>query len=194
MSSRKEQGWINYYRKHFIVTCLIGLGAYWFYVPSQVPVSPHLADILKAFGALFLFAGAMGRVVASFTMASRKNSTVINTELYSVVRHPLYFFSFIMVLGVSLLTGRPDISFLVIAIFFVCFYPMMLNEEKFLQNMFGDDYTNYMKTTPRFIPKFSQWRGSEEVTINLPLVLRTLFDASVALLLIPLVEILEYLL
>ena len=194
MSSRQKQGWINYYRKHFIVACLIGVGVYWAYIPSQVPVSSHLADILKSFGALFLFAGAMGRVVASFTMASRKNTTVIDTELYSVVRHPLYFFSFIMVIGVSMLTGRPDISFLVITIFFVCFYPMMLNEEKFLADLFGDDYTAYMKKTPRFLPRFSQWRGSEEVTINLPLVLRTLFDASVALLLIPLVEIIEYLL
>lgn len=193
MSRRREQGWINYYRKHFIVACLLGLVAYWVVVPAQFPISEPVADILKSFGALFLFAGAMGRVVASFTMASRKNSTVINTELYSVVRHPLYFFSFIMVLGISLLSGRVDIALLVVAIFFVCFYPMMLNEEKYLQQLFGDDYTNYMKTTPRFVPKFSQWRGSEEVTINLPLVLRTLFDASVALLLIPLVEIVDYL-
>ncbi len=70
---------------------------------------------------------------------------------------------------------------------------MLLNEEKYLQGLLGEKYTAHMKTTPRFISNFRKWQAREEVTINLKLVLRTLLDGSLAILLIPLVELIEYL-
>ncbi len=61
MSRRKKQGWINYQRKPFIIACLLGLGAYWYFVPDLFPVDARVMDVLKGFGVVFIFADVAER-------------------------------------------------------------------------------------------------------------------------------------
>jgi hypothetical protein len=46
-----------------------------------------------------------------------------------------------------------------IIIFYVLYYPFtILAEERKLTTKFGDNYVDYMKQTPRFLPRFSQYK------------------------------------
>jgi len=192
MLARKKQGWINYYRKPFLIVGIILFLSLWIFTKPLFSFSYEFRGVMEAFGYLFLFAGILGRIFASFTIASHKNDKIVKTELYSVTRHPLYFFSLLIGIGIGLFTGRPELLLLAIIIFLVCFYPMIINEEKYLIEKFGKEYKEYQKKVPRFFPDFSKWQSSEEITINLKLVTKTLLDASLSILIFPAIKIIEY--
>jgi len=192
MLARKKQGWINYYRKPFLIVGIITFLSIWFFTNPYFSLSDELIDLMEGIGSILLFIGVIGRVFSSFTIASHKNEKIIDRELYSIIRHPLYFFSFFMALGIGFLTGRFELIALILVVFFLCFYPMIINEESYLEEKFGKEYTEYKKRVPRFIPRFKKWKTSNEITINLKLVTKTLMDAFLGLLIIPFIELIEY--
>src|SRR4051812_21738367 len=53
-------------------------------------------------GYILVVAGAMGRVYCSAFIGGRKNDVVVREGPFSVVRNPLYVFSFIALVGVGL--------------------------------------------------------------------------------------------
>ncbi len=192
MSITKQQGWINYYRKHFLRLMFLLYIVLFLFVEPLFPVSDGFIIIMKTIGILFIFIGIMGRVVASMTMSFHKNKKVVSTEIYSIIRHPLYFFSFFLVVGVSFFIARVDIVIFAIFAYILCFYPMMINEENYLGQAFAEEYREYKKKTPRIIPNISNWNARDTIEINFNLVMKTLIDASLALLVIPLIEIVQY--
>ena len=192
MQKRQDNAWINKHRKPFLwVNVIVFLGI-WFFTNPLLPFSPSVMDLLEGFGTLFIVAGVIGRICSSLTIASRKNKMVVNMEMYSVMRHPLYFFSFLLIVGIGLLTGRAEL-FLYLTVFYVaCFYPMILNEEKYLIKKFKKRYTDYQKQVPMLFPSFSKWKARETIEINPRLVTRTILDGALFLLIIPAIEIVEY--
>ena len=193
MQAKKPSNpWINRNRKLFLwINVIIFLGI-WFFTKPLLPLSYSVMDLLEGFGALFVVAGVIGRIYSSLTIASHKNEKVVNTEMYSVVRHPLYFFSFLLAVGIGLLAGRIELFLYLIVFYIACFYPMVLNEEKFLVKKFGKKYMDYQKQVPMFIPNFSKWRARETAEIHMRLVTRTIMDGALFLLIIPAIEIVEF--
>jgi hypothetical protein len=108
----------------------------------------------------------------------------MQTELYSICRNPLYFASFLIALGVGLLAGRLDFLFLAAGAYLAIFYPMMRNEANYLRGNF-QEFAEYEKRVPLFLPNFSLWQERKRFEISFKLVKRTLLDASLALLAIP---------
>lgn len=190
-SSRlRDQGFVNQYRKLILRILAVALAAYLFYVPSPWDFRAASAMLLQASGCLLLFAGIVGRVFASLSIGGRKDQTLVRTELYSVCRNPLYFSSFLMTVGFGLLMGRVDFTVVAAAAYLAVFYPMMLNEARFLKARFPE-YGDYENGVPLFIPNFCRWQARETFEINFRLVFRTLLDAAIALPVIPLVLILK---
>lgn len=190
-SSRlRDQGFVNQYRKFILRLLAVALAAYLFYVPSPWDSRAALATLLQAAGSLLLFAGIVGRVFATLSIGGRKDRTIVRTELYSVCRNPLYFSSFLMTIGFGLLIGRIDFTVVAAAAYLAVFYPMMLNEARFLKSRFPE-FGEYENSVPLFIPNFSRWQARETFEINFRLVFRTLLDAAIALPVIPLVLVLK---
>lgn len=190
-SSRlRDQGFVNQYRKLILRILAVVLAAYLFYVPSPWDFRAASAMLLQASGSLLLFAGIVGRVFVSLSIGGRKDQTLVRTELYSVCRNPLYFSSFLMTVGFGLLMGRVDFTVVAAAAYLAVFYPMMLNEARFLKARFPE-YGEYEDSVPLFIPNFCRWQARETFEINFRLVFRTLLDAAIALPVIPLVLILK---
>lgn len=71
------------------------------------------------------------------------------TGAFKYSRHPIYFFSILF------LALRPTMSFFYL-VFFVCltvyFIIGSIYEEKKLVELFGDEYVQYKKNTPRLVP------------------------------------------
>lgn len=84
---------------------------------------------------------------------------VLNTTgFYSLVRHPLYVGNFFMWLGVAMLTENG--WFIIAFVFFYAFYyeRIMYAEESFLRSKFGNQYLDWAKDVPAFIPTFKGYK------------------------------------
>lgn len=71
---------------------------------------------------------------------------------YSIVRHPVYFFEFFIIISVFLITGILSIVILFL-ISLVVDFPIIYLEEKELKERFGREYENYSKKVGRLFPK-----------------------------------------
>lgn len=178
------QGFINHHRKLLFRLMAAALTAYLIFVPNPWKLT-DLAQLSTEFaGILFIFAGILGRILATISIGGHKDKKIMQTELYSISRNPLYFASFLMAIGVGLLSCRLDFLVLALSGYLAIFYPMMLNEAKGLRENFKD-FAAYEAKVPLFIPNFRLWEERKTIEINFGLVKRTLLDASLALLVVP---------
>lgn len=182
------QGFFNLHRKSLFRLMAAALAVYLIFIPDPWEL-PAIGLLSAEFaGAILIFAGILGRILATISIGGHKDRGIMQTELYSVCRNPLYFASFLMAIGVGLLSGRLDFLLLVMAAYLVIFYPMMLNEANYLRNKF-EDFAAYEGRVPLFFPKFNLWQERGKIEISFRLVKRTLLDASLALLVVPVMVI-----
>lgn len=142
--------------------------------------SPHggfLDTLLSTVGLALAAVGALGRIWASMFIAGYKDSSLVTEGPYSVVRNPLYCFSFIGAVGIACGTG----SLLVVGLLvggFLLYYPItVLAEEKSLAARHGSVYAEYAAKTPRFFPDFSLYHESEAYTVKTGQYRRAILDA-----------------
>jgi protein-S-isoprenylcysteine O-methyltransferase Ste14 len=134
-----------------------------------------LPDMLcEALGLFLLTVCSAGRLWALLYISGKKTQEVIMEGPYSIMRHPLYFFSFTGAIGIGL--ASENILVLgVLVIFYLSYYPLtILSEEKTLASKFGAAYLDYMKRTPRFMPKLSLYKSPSQLIINGNTFLRSL--------------------
>ncbi len=70
---------------------------------------------------------------------------------YKYTRHPLYFFSILILFSIPEMTVS---NFTIIFCIVIYFYIGSIFEEKKLEKVFGETYLNYKKKVPRIIPTF----------------------------------------
>jgi protein-S-isoprenylcysteine O-methyltransferase Ste14 len=186
----REQGFSNLHRKLIFRLLAIALATYIFYVPNPTSVNESVALGMRFAGALLMFAGILGRVFSTLSIGGHKDRVIVQTELYSVCRNPLYFSSFLMAIGTGLLFARLDFTVLLIAAFLAVFHPMMRNEARVLRGKFPD-YAEYERRVPLFFPNFLLWNEREHYQINFRLLKRTLLESSLILLAIPVMLLLR---
>jgi len=74
---------------------------------------------------------------------------------YAHTRNPLYAGSVLLALGAALAAASPWVA-LVVALYFVAFYPSVVREEaKFLARKFGPDYAAWARDVPAFLPRIT---------------------------------------
>jgi len=124
-------------------------------------------DTLFEISGLFLLSiCSLGRLWALMYISGNKRRELVTEGPYSIVRHPLYLFSLIGAIGIGLASENLLILALII-IFYLFYYPFtILAEEIKLTNKFGNRYLEYMKMTPRFLPKFSLYKEPEEFSVK----------------------------
>ncbi|HQN17593.1 MAG TPA: isoprenylcysteine carboxylmethyltransferase family protein [Syntrophobacteraceae bacterium] len=130
------------------------------------PRSGFLVIFLETTGLLLVGIGAMGRAWASMYISGYKDRDLITEGAYSIVRNPLYVFSFLGAIGIGCATGSLLLIGLLILGFFI-YYPLtMADEEKKLATQYGEQYTDYAGRTPRFVPNFSLFHERETYTVH----------------------------
>ncbi len=122
--------------------------------------------------------GAFGRVYCSCFIGGRKNKSVIRSGPFSIVRNPLYVFSFLATIGIGLQSGMLTMA-IGLPLIFVIYYPLVVKkEEAFLRHKFDESYEVYLREVPRWIPNFKLWNEPIEAICR-PLNIRdTMRDAA----------------
>lgn len=83
------------------------------------------------------------------------------TGMYSIVRNPLYLGNFVIILGVMLSIKVWWLVLIFSLVFFIYMERIILAEEKFLHEKFGEQYDTWREKTPVIIPRFKQWNAPE---------------------------------
>ena len=86
---------------------------------------------------------------------THRTEKIVSTKIYSLIRHPQYFGGLMAHIG---------ISFLLSSLLSLIFTPLVIllnflvawKEEKELIKEFGENYKNYKKKVPMFVPKFKK--------------------------------------
>lgn len=136
-----------------------------------------MTDVFFEVSGLFLLTVcSLGRLWALMYISGYKGSSVITDGPYSIVRHPLYLFSLVGSFGIGLASENLLILALII-VFYGFYYPFtILAEERTLTERFGQVYADYMKRTPRFVPKLSLYREPETYHVNTASFVRNFVD------------------
>ena len=135
---------------------------------------------------------AIGRVYTTAFVGGFKNKLVVNYGPFSICRNPLYMFSIIGVTGVSLMSGHLFVMIFAPIVFYTIYYKLILREEIYLKEKFGQPYEEYMAKTPRLIPNLKLYNAPAVVDMAPKNVLRACFDAMAWFLALPLIELIGY--
>ena len=114
------------------------------------PLTVRLALTALCFAAAAYLALKAHRIIFE---EFRDPPRVIDTGVFSIVRHPLYLSVLLIYLGLFFTT----LSLFSLAIFIgiFLFYDFIARfEEQKLLEAFGEAYRAYMKTTPKWLPRF----------------------------------------
>ena len=105
-------------------------------------------------GLSFVLCGywVLGKNWAPSVSGVREDTVLVTAGLYSLVRHPIYLGIFISLSALALMVANLLVLLPTIALLIVL-YASIDEEEVILIDRFGDEYREYKKRTPRFIPR-----------------------------------------
>jgi protein-S-isoprenylcysteine O-methyltransferase Ste14 len=130
-----------------------------------------LADPLALVSLVLIFAGLGVRTWAAGTL--RKQQQLATQGPYALVRHPLYFGSFLMMIGFGTLIQDPITLWAVAGPLAWLYWQAIRSEERKVAGLFPTEWPHYARRVPRFIPyrpaavsfkdwSLAQWRRNSE--------------------------------
>jgi len=178
-------------RKIAVGISLLGLVALSVVSQSIGGVDGPWHETVEAAGLAAIALSIVGRAWCTLYIGGRKKAEIVDRGPYSISRNPLYVFSFVGAFGIGAQSGSLTIAAGFVVAALLVFHVTVVREEGFLLRAFGADYARYVARTPRFWPRFSLWRDTDELTIRPTLFLLTIRDGLVFLLAIPLFELID---
>lgn len=160
-------------------------------VQPRIPSGSAAHELIEAAGALILIAGVLGRFWAILYLGGVKNTAVMRDGPFSMTRNPLYFFSTVAAAGIGLMMGAVTFALLLGGVVGTILYLTARREAAFLRQEFGPAYDSYAARVPFFVPDPRLFSAREQAVFRTEPLRRNLFDASVFLSFIPLVELLD---
>ena len=115
-----------------------------------------------------LVAGYVSRGTSGRNTKSQVAEVLNTTGMYSIVRNPLYLGNFVIILGATLFLQVWWFALIVWVGFWIYYERIILAEENFLRNKFGDIFLKWADKTPIFLPNFKNWNKP-----NLPFSFKT---------------------
>ena len=103
---------------------------------------------------LLLLSGYLARTGLTIVFGERRDEPrVIRKSVFSVVRHPVYLSEILLYLGLLMLSmSLAAAAVWVVAIGFL--HAISRYEERLLLESFGEEYRQYMRDVPMWIPRF----------------------------------------
>lgn len=152
-----------------------------------------IAEILRWTGYLALIAGVLGRVWCAAYIGGRKSQIVVDVGPYSMMRNPLYVFSFVGLAGVGLVSGMLTVTALLALAFALYYRGVVAGEERFLTARHPEEFGDYVTRVPRWLPQPGLYREAAE-PMGLPRnVLITIRESAVFFVALPLFTLVGWL-
>jgi len=158
--------------------------------PSWFGTWPML--FLKLAGFLLIFTGVLGRILCTLYIGGRKNRELYQSGIYSFCRNPLYFFSFLGLTGICLLSQSLALTLLGSSLFLILYRSVIISEEHKLLRLFPVDFPNYQKAVPRFWPTGLPKLPSQVLSVDTGIFIRSLSEVLWFLATIIFVEFIVY--
>jgi len=135
-------------------------------VPAPAAIPAIVLKLFELAGFGLLIVTALGRLWCLSYIAGIKNEVMVTEGPYSVVRNPLYVFNFTGAVAIGLAVANPILAAL-LAVGFLVFYPSVVqHEEAVMAQAFGETYARYRDSTPRWLPRWSNFHEPESWNIN----------------------------
>ena len=115
-----------------------------------------LGECIRIITVAFVPTGTSGR-----NTKQQKATSLNQTGIYSIVRHPLYLGNFLIFLGPFIFTGNIYSIIIFILSFWIYYERIMYAEETFLISKFGSEYENWSSKTPAFIPYITSYTPTQ---------------------------------
>ena len=132
----------------YLLYCLITSGTTEYLILFYTGLTVSLfGECIRIFTIAFVPAGTSGR-----NTKQQLATTLNQTGIYSIVRHPLYLGNYFIFLGPFIFTGNIYGIIILSLCFWVYYERIMFAEEAYLLKTFGEEYENWSITTPAFIP------------------------------------------
>ena len=112
------------------------------------PDSP-LYNIFELTGFILVLIGVFGRIWSSLYIEGNKTNNLITEGIYAVSRNPLYFFSFLLLLGYCFVIKSIIIVGMALLIWILIYPRTIKHEEEKLLKIHKDEYLNYYNRTPK---------------------------------------------
>jgi protein-S-isoprenylcysteine O-methyltransferase Ste14 len=149
-------------------------------VPPNVPLKA-----VRILGSVFFLGGIFVFVVCALQVYGGKllKRGVASGGLYTVVRHPQYVALAVAALGLAVMWPR-FLTLALYAIMLFLYYLLARDEERRMENRFGDSYRAYRERTGMFLPRFVERRLGRQNQPRQPLTMGKAVGLLVGLLVV----------
>lgn len=118
-------------------------------IQSNQLILTVIGVILIATSALFWLSAVLNSKIDK----NIKENKLVTSGIYGIVRHPIYAAFLYAVTGLIFIANNLILLVLPVLYWLILTVVMKNTEEKWLSELYGDDYLNYSKKVNRFIPK-----------------------------------------
>jgi protein-S-isoprenylcysteine O-methyltransferase Ste14 len=144
--------------------------------------TPVAELVMLTVGFVLLLVAAVGRTWCSLYIAGRKNAELVTSGPYSMMRHPLYFFSLVGFLGAGLALELVTVALGLVAVFALTHWPTMAAEEAKLARRYGEAYAAYASRVGRFLPNPRRFSTPTRVDADTATFARAMIEAALIML------------
>jgi len=157
--------------------------------------NPLLDFWLENTGYFLIILGLGGRFWAYLHIGGRKSKALTITGPYALCRHPLYFSSFLLVLGIGFLFENWILFLIALSVFLLFHGAAIRKEEIKLSALFGESYDIYRRNTPKLFPTWKHLKKNRGpgtgVLIDSWLIRNQLLQSAGFLMFIPVADLVE---
>ena len=122
----------------------------------DLPSCARITGIITAILSLWLFYAVHKTLGENWSpvLEIRKGHTLIKEGPYKRIRHPMYTQIWIWVIAQFLITSNWTVGLAGLVPWSILYFIRVPNEEKMMEDEFGEEYLEYKKQTGRVLPKF----------------------------------------
>ena len=147
--------------------------------------------IIQWLGYTMIVITTLGRIWCFVYISGYKDDQLIQYGPYSLVRNPLYVFSFIGTIGLGL-ASENLVALGLMVILFCILYPSVVDEEESkLKAIYGKSFEEYVKKIPRWIPDFKHFHQTEAYPIKPRIFTKAMLESMWFLLFYMILQIIE---
>lgn len=121
-------------------------------IEKELPLDWTHPRLAAFFAIPLILSGLLIRLISLGTI--RKNESLATKGIYSRCRHPLYFGSALLFVGLGIILNDGGMEFWYLGVpYILLFYTAAVRkEERFLREKFGAEFDAYKASTPAFFP------------------------------------------